>query len=103
MFEKIVTNSPPHRIENNIDPLATGKFGCRDEVCIRSYEYDSTHEPFVGERRDVEANTHVDALLCQIVGNVVFRQVADGDAFREQVFRRPWKYFPVAVSKAAKA
>jgi hypothetical protein len=67
---QIVGDGDPHRVENEVDSLSTGKLGRGDEVGIARHQDDLVRLLLVRDRCDIEPDLHVDAFWGRVVHEV---------------------------------
>ncbi|KQN07606.1 hypothetical protein ASE78_00235 [Sphingomonas sp. Leaf25] len=63
MVEQVTRRPAAHRVEHDIDAFPPGQFRRRHEIGITGDKDDLIDLPFEGHCRDIESESHVDALL----------------------------------------
>ncbi len=91
---KIVADGRPHRIEDEVDPLTPSKFRSRHKVTVTGNENHLIDETFVGKRRHVQPEPHVDAFLPHFVLNVLGRQLRHRKLAREEALEHFLSQYP---------
>lgn len=95
---EIGADGVPHGVEDEVDPLAPGELGGRNEVAVAGDQHDLVDLALVGHGRDVETDAHVDAFLAHLVEDVLLVEIRDGNPSTEEVLNPLRLYGPVAAA-----
>ena len=81
VLEEIRRYVLPKRIEYELHALPSGRFCRRNEICIAGHQNDDIGLTLQSDRRYVEADSHIDAILAQgrlevVIGKIVNRDAA---------------------------
>ena len=78
MLKQVFRHVLPERIEGEVHAFSTCELRSRNEVSVAGYENDHVRLAFQRDRRNVEPDAHIDALLSQRRTEGVVSQIVDG-------------------------
>ena len=97
MFVKRSMNHTPQRIEDKIDPLSPREFCRRNKIRITRNQHDLIDLALEAQRCDIQANTHIHALLDCRVLEIVVHQTLEINATVEKLLEPPVSKPPLCM------
>jgi hypothetical protein len=86
---QVGSDARPHGVKDEIDPFTAGEFRGRNKVTVACHEHDLVDLSLVGHRCNIEANTHIDTLLTNVVLHVFFSDLVNADLVRQELLKTP--------------